>query len=186
VLTRILEEARRITGARYAALGVLDPSRTELERFLTAGVDTAAGRAIGGPPPGHPDMHAFLGVPILIRGEAWGNLYLTEKEGGGEFTEADEEAAVILSEWAATAIVNARLHDASERRRQEAERAVRSLQAARDIASAIGTVADLDRVLELIVKRGRSLVEARSVLIMLREGDELVVAASAGHVDGAR
>ena len=41
-------------------------------------------------------MHGFLGVPILIRGEAWGNLYLAEKEGGGEFTEEDEEAVVIL------------------------------------------------------------------------------------------
>jgi signal transduction histidine kinase len=77
---------------------------------------------------------------------------------------------------------NARLYDSSERRRDEAERGVRSLQAARDIADAIGSVAELDRVLELIVKRGRALVEARTVLIMLREGDELVVAASAGHV----
>ena len=56
-------------------------------------------------------MRSFLGVPIVIRGEAWGNLYLTEKEGGGEFTEADEEAAVILADWAAIAIENARLYE---------------------------------------------------------------------------
>ena len=137
-------------------------------------------------PPGHPPMHSFLGVPILIRGQAWGNLYLTEKQGGGEFTEEDEEAATVLAQWAATAIENARLYESSERRRDEAERAVRSLEAARDIADAVGGVPDLERVLELIVKRGRALVDARTVLIMLREGDELVVAASAGHAADAR
>ena len=135
-----------------------------------------------GLPVGHPVMNTFLGVPILIRGQAWGNLYLTEKEGGVEFTEADEEAAMALAQWAATAIENARLYEASERRRQQAERAVLGLQAARDIADAIAGTGELDRVLELIVKRGRALVDARAVLIMLREGDDLVVAASAGHV----
>lgn len=136
-------------------------------------------------PAGHPTMKTFLGVPILIRGQAWGNLYLTEKEGGAEFTQSDEEAAVVLAQWAGTAIENARLYETSERRREEAERAVLGLRAARDITDAIAGVGDLDRVLELIVKRGRALVDARTVLIMLREGEELVVAASAGHVDRA-
>lgn len=212
VLSRLLEEARELTGARYAALGVLDETRSELERFLTVGIDEASRRAIGdlprgrgvlgvliddlrplrladvgehprsyGFPAAHPPMHTFLGVPIVIRGEAWGNLYLAEKEGGGEFTEQDEEAVVILSQWAATAIGNARLYDDSERRRDQLERAVRSLEAARDITAAITVASDLGRILELIVKRGRALVDARTVLIMLREGDELVVAASAGH-----
>ena len=216
VLDRILEQAREITGARYAALGVMKQERSELERFLTVGVDGATRRAIGelphgrgvlgvliedprplrladvgkhpqsyGFPPGHPPMHGFLGVPIVIRGQAWGNLYLTEKQGGDEFTEADEEAAVILAEWAATAIENARLYQSSESRREQLERAVRGLEAARDIADAIGGVGDLEQVLELIVKRGRALVNARSVLIMLREGDELVVTASAGHAADA-
>jgi GAF domain-containing protein len=132
-------------------------------------------------PAGHPPMQRFLGAPIMIRGQAWGNLYLADKQDGSEFTEADEEAAVVLAQWAATAIENARLYEAAERRRDEAERAVRSLEVARDIADAVGGVADLDRVLELIVKRGRALVDAKSLLIMLREGDDLVVAASAGH-----
>jgi len=152
VLVRIVEEARGITGARYAALGVLNSERTELERFLTSGIDAADRAAIGalprgrgvlgvviehprplrlaevgehprsyGLPAAHPRMHSFLGVPILIRGQAWGNLYLTGKDGAAEFSDADEEAAVILSDWAATAIENARLHDSSERRRKEAE-----------------------------------------------------------------
>ena len=212
VLDRILKEACEITGARYAALGVLDDTRRELERFLTIGIDPATHGAIGDLPRGrgvlgvliqdpqplrladvgqhpesygfpmnHPGMRTFLGVPIVVRGQGWGNLYLTEKQGGGEFTAEDEEAAVILAQWAATAIDNARLYEGSERRRQQLERAVRSLEAARDIADVVSGVSDLDRVLELIVKRGRALVDARTVLIMLREGDELVVAASAGH-----
>jgi signal transduction histidine kinase len=125
-------------------------------------------------------MASFLGVPIVIRGEPWGNLYLTEKVGGA-FTAADEEAAVILAGWAASAIENARLYETSERRRVELERAVRGLEATRDVATAIGADAGLERVLELIVKRARALVDANAVLIMLRERDALVVVARAGQ-----
>jgi signal transduction histidine kinase len=136
-------------------------------------------------PPGHPAMGSFLGVPIVIRGQAWGNLYLAEKLAGGEFTDADEEATVVLSDFAATAIENARLYRRTEQRRQELERAVQGLEAARDIADAIGGIAELERILQLVVKRGRALVDARTVLIMLREGDELVVVAAAGHTNEA-
>ena len=217
VLERILADARRLTGARYAALGVLDQERRELERFVTAGIDAEGRRRIGALPHGrgvlgvlindprplrladvgmhpesygfpaaHPAMRTFLGVPVLIRGEAWGNLYLTDKQNGDEFTQADEDAAIALARWAAIAIENARIHQTSEQQREQLAHAVRSLEASRDITDAIGSVADLDRVLELIVKRGRALVGARTLLIMLREGDELVVAASAGHAEGAR
>jgi signal transduction histidine kinase len=216
VLNRILHEAREITGARYAALGVMDSEQAELERFLTIGVDPETHRAIGvlprgrgvlgvlisdpkplrlndvgrhpqsyGFPPNHPRMASFLGIPIVVRGQAWGNLYLTEKQDGESFTDDDEEAAVLLAQWAAIAIDNMRLYETSEQRRRTAEQSARGLEAARDIGDAIGTV-DLDRVLELIVKRGRALIDARTVLIMLREGDELVVAASAGHAVDAR
>jgi signal transduction histidine kinase len=217
VLDRILTEACEITGARYAALGVLNQERSGLERFVTRGIDETTHRAIGALPRGHgvlgvliddprplrladvgqhpksygfpaahPPMKGFLGVPIPIRGEAWGNLYLTEKEGSSEFTEQDEEAATLLAQWAGIAIENARLYVQSERGRAQAERAARALEAARDIADAVGGIAELDRVLELVVKRGRALVDARTVLIMLREGEELVVAASAGHASNAR
>lgn len=216
VLHQILEEARELTGARYAALGVLNETRSELERFVTVGISPAGHRAIGdlprgrgvlgvliddprplrlrdvgehprsyGFPAAHPEMRSFLGVPIVIRGQAWGNLYLTEKEGGEEFSAEDEEAVIVLSQWAATAIDNARLYEDSERRRDQLERAVRSLEAARDITDAITSATDLRRILELIVKRGRALVDARTIVIMLREGDDLVVAASAGHAKGA-
>jgi len=217
VLHRILEEAVALTGAEYAALGVLDTSRNQLERFLTLGIDEASHRAIGnlprgrgllgalieepqplrvadvsehplsyGFPAGHPPMRSFLGVPIVIRGETWGNLYLTEKRGGEPFSDDDEDAVVVLAQWAATAIENARLYEGSEQRRELLERAVRSLESARDIADAISGVTDLNRVLELIAKRGRALVSARTVLILLREGEHLVVAASAGHANEAR
>src|SRR5918911_3813987 len=133
-------------------------------------------------PPGHPPMRAFLGVPIMIRGEAWGNLYLTEKEGGGEFEATDEEAVVVLADWAAIAIENARLYRAVDARRLELERAVRGFEATTTIARAVGGETDLGRVLELIVKRGRALVDAEGLLILLREGPGLVVAATAGEV----
>src|SRR5918912_2889927 len=133
-------------------------------------------------PPGHPPMETFLGVPVLIRGEAWGNLYLTDREDGEPFTDADEEAVTILAEWAGVAIENARLYEGVARRREELERAVRRLEATTTIARAVGGETDLSRVLELIVKRGRALVDAQGVLILLRDGSGLIVAATAGEV----
>ena len=118
----------------------------------------------------------------MIRGEAWGNLYLTEKQDGDEFTAADEQTVMVLAEWAGIAIDNARLFEGVQARKDELERAVQGLEATTTIVRAIGTETDVDRVLELIVKRGRDLVEARSLVLLLAEGDELTVAASAGQV----
>jgi signal transduction histidine kinase len=219
VLDRVLEVAREITGARYAALGILDEEKRELEQFLTVGIDDEQRSRIGslprghgvlgllirdprplrlddvgshpdsyGFPPDHPPMKTFLGVPVLIRGEAWGNLYLTDKQ-GGPFTEEDEEALLVLADWAAIAIDNARLYEGVQRRRGELERAVRGLEATTEIARALAGETELERVLELVVKRGRALVEATAVVIMLIEGEELVVEATAGDIapsDGAR
>jgi signal transduction histidine kinase len=215
LLHRLLDAAREITGARYAALGVLNEERTELARFITSGLDDAAREAIGALPRGrgvlglliehpqplrlhdiashprsygfpaaHPRMHNFLGMPVMIRGEAWGNLYLTEKP-GGEFTQTDEEDVGVLAGWAAVAIDNARQFELSERQRVELARAVRALEATRDIAVAIGGETGLDQVLELIVERGRTLISARVLLIMLRDGGELVVAAATGAAPDA-
>ena len=133
-------------------------------------------------PPGHPPMRTFLGVPIVIRGEAWGNLYLTEKAGGEAFTAEDEDAVIVLADWAAIAIENARLYRSVAGRRDELEHAVRGLEATTAIALAVGAETELARVLELVAKRARALVEAHDVLILLRDGDELVVAAGAGYV----
>src|SRR4051794_8164722 len=213
ILQRLLDVAREVTGARYAAVGVLDDRRQELERFVTAGVDAETHRAIGdlprgrgilgmlieeprplrlehigdhprsyGFPSNHPEMETFLGVPVVIRDEAWGNLYLTEKAGGGPFSEADEESAVILADWAAIAIDNARLYASVEERRDHLERAVRGLDTTVAIAQALGGETNLTRILELIVKRARALVGARTLVIMVEQDDDLVVAAAAGEL----
>ena len=210
VFRRVLEVACDLTGARYAALGVLDEDRHELERFITHGIVEETRRAIGnlphgrgvlgllielprplhignvgrhprsyGFPPGHPPMTTFLGVPVMIRGHAWGNLYLTEKA-GGEFDEADEQSAAILAEWTAIAVDNARLYRSVQSRRDEMERAVHRLEATTEISRAVGGETDLERILEIVVKRGRALVEARSLLILLHEGDELVLTSIPG------
>ncbi len=213
LLRRVLDEARALTGARYAALGVLDERRRELEQFLTSGVDDGTRAEIGdlprgrgvlgvlisdprplrlthvgdhprsyGFPLGHPQMETFLGVPIAVRGEAFGNLYLCEKEDGEPFDADDEEAIVLLAGWASVAIANARTYHGEHSRRNELEQLVRALEATTEIARAIGGETDLRRVLELIVKRARALVEARGVLIMLPDGDALRVEAVAGDL----
>jgi len=127
-------------------------------------------------------MHAFLGVPITIRGKVYGNLNMTEKAGEVEFDEEDEEAATTLAAWAAIAIENARLYTALSLREAEVERALRRAEASTDIARAVGGETDVERVLDLIVKRGRALVEARTVIVLLRRGDRLSVGAQAGRV----
>jgi signal transduction histidine kinase len=214
VLRRVVEEARVITGAEYAALGVMNERGDSLDRFITAGIDAGTHAAIGdlprgrgvlgvlisdprplrlsdvgshprsyGFPPGHPPMRTFLGVPIMIRGEAYGNLYLTEKAGGADFDETDEEAIGVLADIAGIAIDNARLYQRVEARREELERAVIGLEATTEIARAVGGETDLERVLELIAKRGRALVNARTVVIFLEDEGELAVAAAAGETD---
>jgi signal transduction histidine kinase len=213
VLPSVVEAARELTGAAYAALGVLDEDRRELERFIYLGIDEEARRDIGplprgrgvlgelirhpqalrltdveqhphayGFPPGHPPMHSFLGVPITIRGEAYGNLYMTEKAGGVDFDEADEDAAKTLATWAGIAIENARLYTTLSARELETERALRQAETSADLARTVGGETDVARVLDLTVKRARALVEARSVLVLLRRGGRLVVVAQAGRV----
>jgi len=211
VLDRLLDVALELTAARYAAIGVLDDSRLQLERFLTRGIDEPTHRAIGDLPRGrgvlgvlireprplrladvgahpesygfplaHPPMHSFLGVPILIHGEAWGNLYLTEKE-GGEFDEDDEEAVTVLADWAAIAIANSRLYRDVRKRNDELQRAIRGLETTTEIARALGGVTDLERVLELVAKRSRALIDARATGLGLLDGDEMVIEAVAGE-----
>jgi len=213
VLRSVVEAAREVTGARYAALGVLDRERRELERFINVGIDEETRRDIGnlprgrgvlgelirepaplrlrdvnthphayGFPPGHPPMNSFLGVPISVRGETYGNLYMTEKQGAEEFDESDEEAAVTLASWAGIAIENARLYTSLSEREAEVEQALRRAETSVDIARTVGGETDVDRVLDLIVKRARALVDARALLVLLRREDHLFVAARAGEV----
>ncbi|HEX4189150.1 MAG TPA: GAF domain-containing sensor histidine kinase [Solirubrobacteraceae bacterium] len=213
VLDRVLRAAQELTEARYAALGVLNESKTELVRFLTRGVDEATHAAIGalprgrgvlgaliedpvplrvadvtehprsyGFPHGHPPMSTFLGVPILVGGTSFGNLYLTEKADGEQFTDADEQALVVLADFAGVAIDHASRYTGASEHRDELQRTVDALEATTQIARAVGGETDPEVVLELVAKRGRALVSARALVIELERGAELEVAAGAGEL----
>ena len=87
----------------------------------------------------------------------------------------------MLADWAAIAIGNARLYRTVRERRDELERTMRGLETTTEISRALGGVTDLDRVLELVVKRSRALIDARAAEIALLDGDEFVIAAVAGE-----
>jgi signal transduction histidine kinase len=206
LLRRLIETAAELTGARYAALGVIDRGGTHLERFVTTGIDDETHRAIGdlprgrgilgvlikearplrlhelgddarsvGFPPHHPPMHTFLGVPIVLRGVSYGNLYLTEKAGGEDFTGEDEEIVVLLAGQAAVAIENARLYEATTQWSKQ-------LESLNEIGNALATETELGRLLDLVARRLRELLDARIVAVMLPFGEsELRLAAVAGE-----
>ena len=213
VLGRVLEAARELTDARYAALGVLDEAREELNQFLTVGIDEDVRHQIGavprgrgvlgelirkpvplrlaevgrhphsyGFPAGHPPMKSFLGVPIMVDGEPYGNLYLTDKQNAAEFSEEDEDAVVVLAEFAGVAIDHARRYTGAEEARVELERSVAAFEATVEIARALGGETDLTAILELVAKRGRALIAARALVIELLQDGRLVVAAGAGEL----
>jgi signal transduction histidine kinase len=145
VLTVIVERVARLVGARYAALGIVDPGGG-IERFITTGITPEERAAIGpvpvghgmlgllihegrsvrvddisqhpasvGFPPHHPAMTTFLGVPVSVKGEVVGDLYLTDKAHGEPFTEDDERLVEMFAVHAGIAIENARLHDLVQR-----------------------------------------------------------------------
>ncbi|HEX6679337.1 MAG TPA: GAF domain-containing sensor histidine kinase [Gaiellaceae bacterium] len=206
VLQRLVEAAAELTGARYAALGVIGPTGTQLERFLTTGIDAATHAAIGdlprgrgilgvlirdaeslrlhrisddprsvGFPPNHPPMNTFLGVPIHLRGVAYGNLYLTEKAGGEDFTPEDQELVELLASQAAVAVENARLYEAATGWSKQ-------LESLNEVGNALATETDLDRLLDLVARRLRELLDARLVTMLLPTGiGELRFAAVAGE-----
>jgi signal transduction histidine kinase len=209
LLQRLVESASELTGARYVALGVIDRSGAELERFLTTGIDAETKAAIGdlprgrgilgvliredeplrlhnlgddprsvGFPPNHPPMKTFLGVPVHLRGVAYGNLYLTEKAGGEDFTDEDQELVELLASQAAVAIENARLYEA-------ATTWSRQLESLNEVGNALATETDLDRLLDLVARRLGELLDARLVTVLLPSGDdELRFAAVAGDRAG--
>jgi signal transduction histidine kinase len=208
VLQKLVETAATLTGARYAALGVVDPSGQHLERFLTHGVDADTRRLIDdlpsgrgilgvlirdatplrlhdlgedpravGFPPGHPSMRTFLGVPVSLRAVAYGNLYLTEKEGGADFTQEDEEAVVMLASQAAVAIENARLYESATRWSAQ-------LEYLNEVASALVTEFDLAKLLQTVAMRVRDLIGARAVTIALPHGNGMRIEAAAGDDTG--
>jgi signal transduction histidine kinase len=119
-------------------------------------------------------MRTFLGVPIMLRGVAYGNLYLTEKGGGGDFTAEDEELASLLAAQAAVAVENARLYESATNWSHQ-------LQSLNEIGGALVGELELDPLLDLVVTRLRELIGARLVAIALPVGEALRVAAADGE-----
>ncbi len=154
-------------------LGVLIRDRRPL-RLRTLADDP---RSVGFPP-GHPPMGSFLGVPVMLRGTAFGNLYLTEKEGAGEFTDEDEEIVRLLAAQAAVAIENTRLYESTRLWS-------RQLESLNEVSEALATEADLSHLLQLAVTRLRELLDARAVMIQLPTSDGLSLEVEAADGDHA-
>ncbi len=196
VLRRVVEAARAVAGARYAALAVIGPDGV-LEQFVHAGMDAATVAAIGrlpknrgvlgalikdqtpirlrtisddprssGFPEGHPPMTTFLGVSVRSHASVFGNLYLTDRLDGAAFTAEDEELVESLAATAGIAIENARLYDES-RRRQEWLRA--SGKISRHLMSATG---DELAVLERLADSVKRLASADIVMLVLPCADD--------------
>jgi signal transduction histidine kinase len=196
LLRHMTEEARNMTGARYAALGVLDESRTHLAEFITVGLDPDQEDEIGarptgrgvlgllvadpqplrvsdlsahggsfGFPAGHPPMKSFLGVPIKIRDEVFGNLYLTDKVGWSEFTREDESLVSSLAVAAGIAIENARLRQQVQTQvvADDRERVARDLH---------------DTVIQTLYGAGLSLQGLASVTQTTEQSDQLLAVVS--------
>jgi len=193
VLHRITQAASTLAHAQYAALGVIGDDgqlsqfitvgideeqharigslprghgvlgllirRPEPLRLDDLGSDPAA----YGFPPHHPPMTTFLGVPIRVRDEIFGNLYLTEKKGGGCFDEEDEAVVLALAAAAGVAIENARLYDTARRRELW-------MQATAEISTQLLGGAELDEVLAVVATRARDLSGAATCYVALPSG----------------
>ena len=193
VLGRIVETAAGLVDARYGALGVVGDTGTMTEfipvgleeaeiarmahwpegRGLLGELiahpgplrlaDIAAHPGSSGFPDGHPPMRSFLGVPVRIRSEVYGNLYLTEKRGGGEFDEDDEAAVVALAAAAGVAIENARLYE-------EARRSQQWLRASAEVTRRLLSGADPAEVLDLVTQHVLEISGADLAVLALPDG----------------
>ena len=176
-------DAERI-GRLPSGLGILgllvtDPTVLRLD-------DLGQHPAAIGFPPGHPPMRSFLGVPISVGEVVLGNLYLTEKRGGGPFTDADTEVALALAAVAGLAITNARLAERAETRRGW-------VQAGNDMATEVLAGADPDEVLRTLSTRVRALTGADMAGVLgpsVDDDEALTIVAAAGRfaadVEGVR
>ena len=212
VLRQIVESARQTAGARYAALGVIGSDglleefiHVGMDDTTVAAIgDLPKGRGLlgaliehpepirlpsitddsrsAGFPPGHPPMTTFLGVPIRNRDQIFGNLYLTNRLDGNEFTAEDEELISALAATASIAIENARLYEES-RQRQEWLRA--SGEISRNLLLSEDTDIDTLRRIAVSVKR-LAAADVVSVVLPLLSGDgelEVVMAVGIGQED---
>ncbi|WP_218566089.1 GAF domain-containing protein [Vallicoccus soli] len=207
LLQRITGTACRLSGARYGALGVIGPDDTLVEFITHGITDEERARigpppeghgvlghlithpapirlpdirehaASYGFPAHHPPMTTFLGVPLRVHGQVFGNLYLTEKAGGHQFTDDDETVVTALASAAGIAVENARLFE-SARRHQ------RWLEGAAAAAEAVLGPADGRGAARVVAEQALALTGADAALVAVRQGDLLEVRAADGP--GAR
>ncbi|MFJ8042811.1 GAF domain-containing protein [Kitasatospora sp. NPDC096147] len=141
--------------------------------------DLADHPASYGCPAHHPVMRTFLGVPVRVRDEVFGNLYLTDRRGGGEFDADDEAVISTLAVAAGVAIDNARLYE-------EAQRQQRWLAASAEITRSLLSGGSRAEVLELIVRRAREITGAEVGDLVVPEGDGLRVEVAGGGAAAGR
>src|SRR5580692_1298134 len=206
VLRQIVEAAITLVRARYGALGIIGEdggldrfvpvglASDEIKaihhwpegRGLLGALitdprplrlpDISGSPKSSGFPPGHPPMGSFLGVPVRVRDEVYGNLYLTEKEGGAEFDEEDEALLVALAAAAGVAIDNARLYEEARRQQQW-------LRASAEVTQQLLSGTEPDEVLALVTRLALEMSGADLVVLALPEGDgkQLVIEHAAGE-----
>ena len=206
VLREIVEAAVKLVDARYGAMGVIGEGGRLAEFIpvglseheIAAIHHWPEGRGLlgalitdpkpmripdlgehalsSGFPPGHPPMRSFLGVPIRVRDEVYGNLYLTEKKGSVEFDEEDAAVVGALAAAAGVAIENARLYD-------EARRRQRWLTASADVTRMLLSGADPAEALDLITRLSLEMSGADLVVLALPTDDRsaLQIEHAAGH-----
>ncbi|EID14655.1 histidine kinase [Mycobacterium xenopi RIVM700367] len=158
------EQTRKLIGDLPEGRGVLgvlidDPKPIRLDNI--ARHPTSVGF-----PPNHPPMRSFLGVPVRIRDEVFGNLYLTDKTNGQHFSEDDEVVVEALAAAAGIAIDNARLYEQSKARQSW-------IEATRDIATRLLSGADPGTVFELIAQQTLRLADARVALVAVPSDEEI-------------
>jgi GAF domain-containing protein len=204
-LRRIVETAVRLVDATYGALGVIGDDKELAEFIpvgLTEGkigqihhwpegrgllgllikepkplrlADISAHAESSGFPAGHPAMESFLGVPVRVRDVVFGNLYLTNKRGGGEFTEDDEAVLLALGAAAGVAVENARLYEV-------ARRSQRWIQASAEVTTDLLSGSEPGDVLARITSQARQLSDADLAVLALPddEGRQFTVACADG------
>jgi signal transduction histidine kinase len=200
VLRRIIETATQLVDASYGALGVVGEDNTLVEFIPVGLSEAEIARIEHWPhglgllgllikepvplrltkisdhpesygfPPGHPPMGSFLGVPIRVRDEVFGNLYLTEKRGGAEFDEDDQAIVTALATAAGVAIENARLYE--ETRRREIW-----LQASAETTTSLLSGAGVEEVLAQVARRVREMADADVIAILFPVDDGAILRA---------
>lgn len=158
VLRRIVESSCSLIGARYGALAVVGPNRQLLE--FTYGDGHHADSGEPGSAAFDPSAPGFLGVPVHVRGEVFGNLYLTDKEGGADFSRADHEIVVAVAAAAGIAIENARLYEQSRQREVW-------LRASNEVTNALLTGTPDRDALRLVAVRARLAADGVNALLAL-------------------